>query len=72
MIQVEKYHANSLNKLIRAYLSNYFNALVDLKHVLTRISRSMDWVAMRVDYGGVSTQRRISWPALLSTGVGLP
>ena len=27
MIQVEKFHANSLNKLIRAYLSNYFNAL---------------------------------------------
>ena len=27
MIQVEKFHANSLDKLIRAYLSNYFNAL---------------------------------------------
>ena len=28
MIQIPKFHANSLNKLIRAYLSNYFNALV--------------------------------------------
>ena len=27
MIQVPKFHANSLNKFIRAYLSNYFNAL---------------------------------------------
>ena len=27
MIQVSKFHAKSLNNVIRAYLSNYFNAL---------------------------------------------
>ena len=27
MIQVVEFHANSLNRFIRAYLSNYFNAL---------------------------------------------
>ena len=27
MIQVAEFHANSLNKFIRAYLSKYFNAL---------------------------------------------
>ena len=28
VIQVPNYHTNSLNKFIRAYLSNYFNALI--------------------------------------------
>ena len=28
MIQVVKFHANSLNRFIRAYLSKYFNALL--------------------------------------------
>ena len=27
VIQVVKFHANSLNRIIRAYLSKYFNAL---------------------------------------------
>ena len=29
-IQVLNFHANSLDKFIRAYLSNYFNALVQV------------------------------------------
>ena len=28
VIQVSKFHANPQNKFIRAYLSNYFNALI--------------------------------------------
>ena len=28
VIQVAEFHANSLNKFIRAYLSKYFNALM--------------------------------------------
>ena len=31
MIQVPNFHSNSLNKFTRAYLSNYFNALRDIK-----------------------------------------
>ena len=31
VIQVEKFHANSPKKFIRAYLSNYFNALTQPK-----------------------------------------
>ena len=36
MFQVTEFHANSLNKFIRAYLSKYFNALWNTVYVLIK------------------------------------
>ena len=48
VIQVPKFHANSLDKFIRAYLSNYFNALgaalkIDKNDHSVTVRLALDW-----------------------------
>ena len=48
MIQVLEFHANSLNKFIRAYLSKYFNALIFTKFYEDRAKDVISYCTLKI------------------------
>ena len=70
MIQVLEFHANSLNKFIRAYLSNYFNALMLQKEYRAICSKNLTPYPLGHEDLVISTGGREAWWGLGVAGGG--